>query len=251
MKNEISLIERLPTSRLQNIIYGVLLSDGYIDDNYRFDLFNKNAEYTKYVYQVLNQVTGLNPSYNEKFDKRYNKVMGYRTWTKSNHPYLRKLREKCYIDREKYLNESLFFRLTPEALAHIWMCDGYLEVNKNRAANKVQNIGYFCLESFHDYELRSMIEFIDNTYGIKCTLNKCAWGKGFRIRLGGLNLQKFISLIYPFILPVFSYKAELYYKEATLANPRYVDFGLPNAEHIFKTYENCEDIVRSCSREQR
>lgn len=247
MTNEISSLKRLPTSRLQNILYGVLLSDGYIDTNYRFDLYNKNKEYTYYIYQVMQQVTGLKPSFNEKFDKRYNKVMGYRTWSKSNHPYLRKLREKSYLEGEKYLNEDLFFRLTPEALAHIWMCDGYLEVNKNRKANKVQNIGYFCLESFYDFELQALCEYLKNTYTIEATLNKCAWGKGYRIRLGGLNLQKFCSLVYPFILECFKYKVELYYKEATLNNPRYVDLDLPNAEHIFKIYENCEDIVRSCS----
>lgn len=246
MKNEIAPVERLTTSRIKNIIYGVLISDGYIDPNFRFDLFNKHPEYTQYFYQVLKQVTGLNPSYNEAFDKRYNRVMGYRTWTKSNHPYLRKLRGSCYIQGEKVLDESLFFRLTPEALAHVWMCDGYLEVKKNRRENKVQNVGWFCLESFYDYELQSMIDYLYDTYGIQATLAKCRWSKGFRIRLGGKNLQKFVSMIYPFILPIFLYKVELYYKAATLEKTRYVDLGLPNAEHIFRTYENCEDIVRSC-----
>lgn len=246
MKNEISLIERLPTSRIKNIIYGVLISDGYIDTNFRFDLFNKHPEYIKYIYQVLKQVTGLEPTYNEKFDKRYGRVMGYRVWTKSNHPYLAKLRDKCYIEGEKVLNESLFFRLTPESLAHVWMCDGYLEVAKNRKLNKVQNKGWFCLEAFYDYELNSFIDYLHNTYNIHATLCNYKDGKGFRVRLGGLELQKFVSLIYPFILPIFKYKVELYYKEASLTNTRYVDLSLPNAEHIFKVYENCEDIVRSC-----
>ena len=250
MSNEIYSTKKLATSKIKNIIYGILLSDGYIDNNFRFDFYNKDQEYVKYVHSILSQVTGLNPSYNSKFDKRYDKVMGYRTWTKSNHPYLKKLRELCYIDGEKYLNEDLYLRITEESLAHIWMCDGYLKLSKNRAKNTIQNIGYFCLESFYDTELQSLIDYIKDKFNIQGTLSPCPWGKGYRIRLGGKELQKFLSLIYPYILPSFKYKVEMYYKQATLNSSRYVDLSIPNAEHIFKTYENCEDIVRSCQKRQ-
>ena len=55
------------------------------------------------------------------------------------------------------------------------------------------------------------------------------------------NLQKFIDIIYPHILESFKYKTILYYKSL---ESEYILNDLLNTEHIIKSYNNVEDIVR-------
>ena len=73
---------------------------------------------------------------------------------------------------------------------------------------------------------------------IQSSLVKKPWGFGYRIRIGGENLQRFISMIYPYILPCFKYKTILFYKRKETA------LKLSSAEQYVVEYTTIEDIVR-------
>lgn len=229
----------MEAKRIKKILYGILLSDGSLDRNSRrFDLYSKEREYAEYVQESLNNLTHTRFSLKERTDSRFkNPVVGYRVWsTKSK--YLSKEYERFYPkEGRKVLTKYIASRLNEESLAHVWMCDGYLEYSKNRAKGKVQNIGWFCLESFPKEELELFQERL-RYYGIESTLVKKPWGFGYRIRIGGENLQRFISLVYPFILKCFQYKTVLFYKKKSTA------LELPSAEHYVKEYNVVDDIVR-------
>lgn len=230
--------------RIKKIILGVLVSDGSLEVNHkRFDLYTKHREYAEYIVEVLSHLTHTRFSMKEVFDKRFG-VTGYRIWsTKSK--YLSKLYDIFYpFNGRKVLSKYISSRLDEEALAHIWMCDGYLEHAKNRKKNKVQNIGWFCLEGFPKEELKLLQDRLED-FHINSSLIKKPWGFGYRIRIGGENLQRFISIIYPYIINCFQYKTVLFYRRKETA------LELPSAEHFIVEYDEVEDIVRYFSKEKK
>jgi|AMWB02.1.fsa_nt_gi hypothetical protein len=230
-------MKRLTAAEIKHILYGILLSDGHIDSNNdRFELYTKHREYADYVADVLSQITGMEIHNKPKHDKRG--YTGYRVWTR-NHPYWFKMRDRVYRTR-KQLTAYNVSRLTCESIAHIWMCDGYLEHAKNRKTNSVQNIGWLCLEAFPPNELALLQNHLVANFNIHCSMiPKPRWGYGVRLRVGGENLQRLISLVYPFVLSCFEKKTVLFYK-----NKESADMSLPSAEHFIKEYNEVDDIVR-------
>ena len=227
----------MEAKRIKKILFGVLLSDGSLDKTtQRFDLYSKQKEYAEYVHSVSSSLTHTRFSLKEVFDKRFG-VTGFRVWsTKSK--YLAKMYDIFYPNSgRKVVSKYICDRLDEESFAHIWMCDGYLEHAKNRKTNKVQNIGWFCLESFTKEELELICKRLFD-YGVETSLIKKPWGYGYRIRIGGESLQRFISIVYPFILDCFKYKAILFYKRKETA------LQLPSAEHFIVEYNEVDDIVR-------
>ena len=225
-------MKSLTASQIKKILFGVILTDGHVDTkNCRFEFYSKSKQLSDTVTEVLHNITGMHVNY--KYDLKND---GHRIWTRK-HAYWDNLKRQFYTNR-KHLNKYNVSRLNEVSFAYMWMCNGYLEHAKNRKLDKVQNIGWFCLEAFPKEELEifqdRLLEF-----GIGSSLVKKPWGFGYRIRIGGDNLQKFISLIYPHILDDFKYKTVLFYK-----SEKNVDTNLSSAEHIFKYYEGVDDIVR-------
>lgn len=227
----------MKAKQIKKIMFGVLLSDGSIDKNsIRFEVYSKNKEYAEYLNQTFNNLTHTTFSLKETLDKRFD-VKGYRIWSKKSR-YLKKMYDLFYPQNgRKVLSKYICDRLDAESFAHIWMCDGYLEHAKNRTKNKVQNIGWFCLESFPEEELKLLQNRLLD-FGVESSLVRKPWGFGYRIRIGGENLQRFISIVYPYILDCFKYKTVLFYRRKETA------LELPSAEHFIIEYNEVDDIVR-------
>ena len=223
----------LTAKEIKKIMLGIVLSDGHIDrKNQRFEFYSKSKLFIDFVSDVLSGITGVTINY--KYDAKNN---GHRIWTKK-HAYFKHLGKVCYSSTRKELNTYNVSRLDLMSIGMMWVCDGYLEHALNRKTNKVQNIGWFCLEAFPKEELELFQKQL-LSFGISSSLVKKPWGFGYRIRIGGENLQRFISAIYDYIHPDFRYKTILFYK-----SEKNFDMNLPSAGHIFQKYENCEDIVR-------
>lgn len=224
-------MKSLTAREIKKKLMGVIATDGYIDiKNNRFEFYSKSKQLSDDISQTLACITGCHVNY--KYDL---KNKGHRIWTRK-HAYFKYMGDKFYSNR-KELNSYVVNRLDQQSLAYMWMCDGYLEHSKNRKKNKIQNIGWFCLEAFPKEELELLQQKL-LTYGIQTSLVSKPWGFGYRIRIGGHNLQKFISLIYPHILSDFYYKTVLFYK-----GKEHV-LNLPSAEHYVKYYNVVDDIVR-------
>lgn len=225
----------LTAKEIKKIVIGIVLSDGYIDmKNQRFELYTKEEEYAKYVYSVLSQITGMYVTIKVKTNLKGH--VGFIVWTRK-HAYWKNIGEKIYFGR-KSLTSYITSRLDSEALAHIWMCDGYLERAKNRKTNTVQNLGWFCLEAFTYEELLLFCRRLKEL-GIDSVLVKKPSGFGWRPKVSGHSLQVLISLVYKHILPCYSYKTALFYK-----NKENADMNLSSAEHFIREYNEVDDIVR-------
>lgn len=228
-------MQRLTAKEIKKIVIGLVLSDGSIDmKNQRFDIYSKHREYIEYVYKVLSQITGMQINIKSRIDNRG--YSGYRLWTK-HHSYWKNIGEHFYFGR-KTLTPYIASRVDEMSLAQIWQGDGFLEHAKNRVIDSVQNIGFFCLEAFPKEELE-LFQSSLMKFGIESSLKKVRWGYGYRVRIGGENLQKFISLVYPYILDCFRYKTLLFYKKLESAN-----MNLPSAERFIIQYDTIEDMVR-------
>lgn len=236
-------MKRLTAKEIKKIVLGIVLTDGTLDSRRdRFDFYSKSQEYAEYVAAVLVQITGMHVTFKVVNDRRG--YAGYRVWTRT-HAYWGNIRKATYGVR-KHLTTYNVSRLTEESLAHMWMCDGYLEHAKNRKTDKVQNVGWFCLEAFPKQELEIFQKHLRTEWDIESSLVKKPWGFGYRIRLGGRNLQKFISAVYPYIIDFFKYKTLIFYKKIESA-----DMSLSNAEHYIHTYECIEDIVRHSEKSEK
>lgn len=228
-------MQRLTAKEIKKIVIGLVLSDGSIDmKNQRFNIYSKHREYIEYVYEVLSQITGMGIKTQVYHDKRG--YLGHKLWTR-RHAYWKNIGEHIYFGR-KTLTHYIASRIDEQSLAQIWQGDGFLEHSKNRAIGTVQNVGWFCLEAFPKEELELFQDCLMK-FGIGSSLIKVRWGYGYRVRVGGENLQKLISLIYPYILDCFKYKTLLFYKKLESAN-----MDLPSAERFIIQYDTIEDIVR-------
>lgn len=229
-------MKRISSKEIKKVLYGVILSDGYIDKHGRFDLYNKYESYIDLINIYLDQLTRTRYTKYRKFDPRFN-VHGYRTITNGTR-YFKKFREIFYQDDKKVLTKYICDRLDFQSLAHIWMCDGYLFHAKNKREDKIQNIGYFCLESFPRDQLDLFINRLKEL-GIESRLESVVWGYGYRPKISGKALQIFMDKIHHYITDEFKYKTILYYKSS-----KYLDSNLQSAEQYVQFYEHVEDIVR-------
>jgi hypothetical protein len=230
-------MKRISSKKIKKIVFGILISDGHIDKNGRFDLYNKNEEYILFVKEVFENITNTRCKIYKKYDKRFN-VFGYRLATNCT-PYFKKLREIFYDEQgKKHLTKYIVSRIDFEALSHIWMCDGFLRHTPNHKKQKIQNLGFFCLESFPLEELKLLQNKL-LSLGIESRFEVVPWGFKYRLKISAIPLQKFIDGIFQYIIPCFKYKTILYYKSML-----YVDSNLQSAEQFIIFYDDIEDIVR-------
>jgi hypothetical protein len=228
-------MKKLNSKEIKKIIFGVLLTDGSVLGK-RFSIYCKEKEMVDKLFLVLSDFPNLKITIRKVFNERFGSE-GYRLWT-TNSPYFEKIRKIFYPKEKKTVTKYIADRMDFQAFAYAWMCDGYLEHQKNRKENKIQNRGWFCLEGFESSALLLLVNRLKEL-GVNSRLSSVDWGNGFRIQISGTDLQVFIDKIYPYILKSFIYKTELYYK-----SDKYVLPYLSNTEHIIKYYNDVEDIVR-------
>jgi hypothetical protein len=232
------------SSEIKQAVLGILLSDGSLDKRNRFSVSSKYPDFRNHIGNLFNQFPNSSNKvwYNDYLDKRFN-VYTYRVV--ATYPaYFAKFRDWCYPNREKELTALVSNKIDARALAYMWQCDGFLEHVKNRKKDKIQNIGWFCLESFEEKQLRYFCDCMNEKYSLdlKTVIVNNGRRRVPRIKTSGTGLQKLISLMYPYITETFQYKTKLFYK-----TERYFDGSLPSAEHIlvlYNTIQEYEDIVR-------
>jgi len=233
-------MKKLNSKQIKKAMFGIVLTDGSVLGK-RFSIYIKEESFADEIINILNNISGIKKiNKKEVADKRFAPPSkGWRIWT-TGHPYLEKLNKIFYSGERKKINKYICNRLDDVSFAYAWMCDGYLEHQKNRKENKIQNRGWFCLESYPKEELEMIIDRLYD-FGIESRISPVEWGFGYRIQISGTNLQKFIDMVYPNILECYKYKTVMYYKDE---NSKYVLTNLSNAKHIIKSYNNVDDIVR-------
>lgn len=213
---------------LRSIIFGTLLGDSWLSARGQFQCEQTALELINYKRNILEQLTNRKLNISER--QRENQIIegrlvkGQRTFKVTiNHPHYKKYYKVLYKNGRKQITNSLLRRLTPEAIAMWFMDDGYIDYKKSNNTRYLR----ICTDSFSEHEHRLIISWLKNTFNIDAFIywhqNKKNAIKKPRISMNGKNAQKFIGLIYQYILPCFYYKIDLHYSrmDSININPNY------------------------------
>lgn len=201
---------------LRSIIFGTLLGDSWLSSRGQFQCEQVTLDLINYKRNILELLTNRNLNISERIRENQiiegRRVIGKRTFKVAvNHPHYKKYYKVLYRNGRKTITNSLLRRLTPEAIAVWFMDDGYLDY-KNKNNTRYLRI---CTDSYTEYEHFLIISWIKKTYNIDSFIyyhqSKKGGVKKPRLSFNGKNAQKFVALIYKYVLPCFYYKIDLKY----------------------------------------
>jgi hypothetical protein len=226
----------LTSSEIKQSILGLLLSDGYLDKSKRFAVSSKNIDFRNHCASLFASFPNSEKKVwlHSYFDKRFETTT--HIMVASYPAYFEKFKEWVYPNGKKELLKIAVDKIDARSLAYMWMGDGYLRHAINKKANKLQNVGWLCLEAFEKLQLEYFCNVMNEKYQVDFRLSPVIWGKGYRVKISGMGLQRFISLVYPYITPTFMYKTKLFYRSL-----KYCDYSLPSAEHYLVWYQDLQD----------
>lgn len=230
-------------SEIKQALFGIYLTDGHLDHKNNLEVYTQYETFHNHLVSMFDNFPNSQKKIwkKEVYNKRFN-TTGYRFIAR--YPaYFKKFKDVSFKENRKYLTPEAIKKITPITLAYMWMGDGNLKHSKNKKINHIQNIGRWSLESFSYEELTDFGDYVFRNWDIAFKYFKVPTGYGWNIRIQGEDLQKFVSLIYPYIQPCFYYKTLLFYKTKSFCNHE-----LPSAEHFMKYYTDIserEDIVQS------
>lgn len=180
----------------KQILYGTLLGDGWLETatngrTYRFGFKQKLQQkpYVDYVYSKLNNLCGSQPIQN-RTDYQF------KTLTL---PCFRFYGHQFYDENNKKRVPKLIHRwLTPRALAHWYMDDGYKH-----------NYGcYLYTNSFEKKDVQRLCEALQRNFNFDCGIrNKTINGNvQWFIYISSKSFKQFSFIIKPYVVPTMKYK---------------------------------------------
>lgn len=179
------------TEEQKEILIGVLLGDGamrkkthaLLEINHSY----KQKDYVDWLYQKFQNIVDTPP----KVRKSNGNRIAYRFTTRSL-PQLTEYYDSFFERRHKLIPDS--FALRPLTLAVWYMDDG------SRCDKDI----YLNTQQFSQEEQRKLVLLLEKQYFIQSSLNKDKQYR--RIRIKKDSVQKFMSLISPFVVSSMRYK---------------------------------------------
>jgi|GEM_PF-2552409 len=201
--------------QLVKLISYIVMGDGglYITPsckNAKFimNMKKENEDYVFFCKNILENLTGTNLYERKDYNSDgYNRKPQWRLESHS-HPELTKIRDRIYTEKYKGIDPHALKMLDSEALAILYMCDGSLYVDMPEKSNKgLVNPSYnvhlnMKRLSYGDQFIlkKALKERLDLEWNIN------RHGKYWHLRLRTKDVDKFMSLVAPYILPSFQYK---------------------------------------------
>ncbi len=176
----------------------------------------KNLDYIEWKRDILENITSCTISRIEPRNKPFpngkiaNQKPQYRVRT-SRHPFFNKFRERLYGTGKKILDPHYFTLFDEESLAIWYMDDGSLgrDIEKRNINKHYRLRVLLCTQSYTLIENLFIKDFLKNKFELEFNLNRIKYPSGLKYNLR-LDYQdqvdKFIELVKPYILPSFYYK---------------------------------------------
>ena len=196
-KKSLSLSERQ-----REILLGVLLGDGHLEQLYTPTLARLKIEHSikqkLYVDWLFNEFkdwvrTEPQVRHVNGFGKMY---QNYRFCT-SGHALLGEFQYRFYIDRKKIVPNDLGKDISLLTLAVWYMDDGSIKSRKHKGI-------FLNTQGFAFEDIEKLQEILKNKFSIGSTTRKEK--NGWQIYLGSENGRKFVTLIDPYIISSMRYK---------------------------------------------
>ena len=214
------------TEKDMSILIGLLLGDGYIDDNGRIQVEHgeKQKEYCIYKAKLLHSVCGGKDIKVHEYirnrsilkDRKQFKESTFITYSfkKQSRSFI-PIRQLLYNEnRKKYISTEILQYLSPEAIALWWMDDGCLTKKYTYQNGEKKHCGYTLrLCSYLPKEQNEIIQkFFDENYQMHWNVVPADSAKDdtqWMLRCGSIEGRKFLDIIREYInknVPSMSYK---------------------------------------------
>lgn len=195
-----------------SFLYGVIIGDGCLfkakDDTVSLRLGHciKQKDYLMYKSSILNRMFSSDNEVKEINNNGYPGCI-YNVGRSSE---LKEIYQLFYPNGiKKISNKDIINNLTDEALALWWMDDGCLSMKKDKNGKIKARQGfintYLSLE-----ENLQLIELLNKKFNLN--LKNVKDRKAYRIRLNTSDCKDFISIVKPYIHPIFKYKIDMQYE---------------------------------------
>ena len=190
------------TDLQREILIGTLLGDGHLETQnqgrtYRLKIEHTfwQKEYTDWLYRIFKDwvLTQLQ----EKIQK-VNGIPRKKYWFSTiSHGAFRFYAQQFYQNKKKILPRLIQKWLSPLTIAVWYMDDGSIKSDRHRAL--ILNT-----QCFTKKENQKLIEIIKKKFDIEMSLRPQR--QQWQLYIGSLSVEKFIQLIWPYVLPSMRYK---------------------------------------------
>lgn len=195
-----------------SFLYGIIIGDGCLfkakDGTVSLKVRHciKQKDYLMYKSSILNRMFSSDNKVKEINNNGYPGCI-YNVGRSSE---LKEIYQLFYPNGiKKISNKDIINNLTDEALALWWMDDGCLSMKKDKNGKIKARQGfintYLSLE-----ENLQLIELLNKKFNLN--LKNVKDRKAYRIRLNTSDCKDFISIVKPYIHPIFKYKIDMQYE---------------------------------------
>ena len=186
-------------SRQRDIIFGMLLGDGFLERNGKYVrlVTDHSGKQETYVNWLASQLTNLNPKlvFKKRIDRRNLKVYDHCILRTNTSSKLEKFFSLFYEGKRKRIPPCLSKIISPMVLA-VWIMDDGYKRNDCRAMRI--NTQSYTLEE------QKIIRQSFLRIGIKVNIHKQK--QHYLVYIPSSYMKKFIGMIKPYIIPSMEYK---------------------------------------------
>jgi LAGLIDADG DNA endonuclease family len=191
----ILVLDLPPTA--QSVVVGALLGDAYLTPNGSLQVEHclDHAEYTFWMYEMLQAIAGKPPTTVERYDRRTDKIYrSVRFYTKT---LLKPFRGVFYCGRRKIVPSQLDELLDPLAMAVWFMDDG------GRGARTPKGL-VINTSGFLADEQVALQSLLAGKFGVATSIHRV--GKGFQLYVRAESFSRFAELVSSYLVPRMRYK---------------------------------------------
>lgn len=189
----------------REIIVGLLLGDGHLETQNQGRTFRLKVEhsisqkdYTEWLYAKLQNLVLAAPQSKEQ---KIKETMYEKYWFSTvSIGALRFYGQLFYVRNKKVVPKMISKLITPISLAVWFMDDGSLKSQFHRA--RIINT-----QCFSEIDLQRLQDMLVKKFYIHTTLRKQKEGK--QIYIPSAEIEKFVNIIQPFVIPSMEYKIKL------------------------------------------
>lgn len=192
------------TSRQQDILIGLLLGDGHIEQPYstprarlKIEQRESAKEYVRWLYENFQEWAHRSIRIRTKFLKSTGKSYVYHEFTTYSHEEYLPYRQLFYPVKKKVVPKNIESLLTPLGLAVWFMDDG--SIKSHECKGRIINT-----HSFTDTEVKRLCSVLERKFGLN------AWPRyqrdGIQIYISAKSADVFKETLSPYILPTMRYK---------------------------------------------
>lgn len=186
---------------------GVYIPSGCTNASFAMNMKSENMDYITFCKSVLDNITSSVITERKIAEDGFNRKPQVRLQSKT-HPLLTTLRDRIYTGSYKGIDPHALKMLDAEALAILYMCDGSF-VTTTPEQTKRGSISNSYTVTLNMKRLSYGDQFIlkkalKDLLDLEWNINR--QGKYYYLRLRQKDLDRFMEMVSPFVLPSFQYK---------------------------------------------